>query len=477
MTTVRISAEIDMHQTDTWYGTVNYADSEKIIIEGGSFRAVYTGAFTYDYQNEQIYGTLTGYEEFYGDNSLIDVTGINISANYAFNLVQSGNTQQLVQTVLSGNDQFGISATVVVPGNRVLDGYGGYNTLTEPFAYSQYSVVRYGDGVNISNASYTDTLYNIQKIVFSDGSYDIPTGTFKFDIQRSSGDFNGDHKADILWQQTSGATFVWTMDGSRIAAGSAPPAVDPGWTVQAAADISGDGNSDIIWRNSGSGAVVLWAMNGSQVAGSAYLGTVDSSWTIQGAADFSAKGSSDILWRNTAGAVELWTMNGNQVSASTYVGTVDPGWAIQGTGDFNGDGKADILWRNSSSGAVNLWTMNGSDIVSNDYIATVGTSWDIQFLADFNGDGKTDVLWREDTGAVNLWTMDAANVASNDFIAGVGSDWKIAGAGDYTGDGNADVLWRNSGSGAVNLWAMHGSQIAANTYVGSVDNSWAIQHI
>lgn len=293
----------------------------------------------------------------------------------------------------------------------------------------------------------------------------------------AASDFNADHKSDVLWRQTSGATYVWTMNGSQIVAGAAPPTVDPSWVIQAAADFTGDGKSDILWRNGSGGATFLWTMNGGQVTANTYLGTVDTSWTIQGTGDFSANGNTDVLWRNTSGAVVQWVMNGNHVGSTAYVSSVDPGWKIQATGDFTGDGKADILWRNSSSGAVNLWAMDGSNIVSNDYIATVASSWDIKFVGDFNGDGKADLLWRQNTGAVNIWTMDGASVTSNDFIAAVKPQWLIDGVGDYNGDGKADVLWRDSSSGAVNLWAMNGSHIAANTYVGTVDNSWSIQHV
>ena len=34
-----------------------------------------------------------------------------------------------------------------------------------------------------------------------------------------TGDFNGDHKTDILWRNDSGTLAEWTMDGAQVLAG------------------------------------------------------------------------------------------------------------------------------------------------------------------------------------------------------------------------------------------------------------------
>jgi hypothetical protein len=43
-----------------------------------------------------------------------------------------------------------------------------------------------------------------------------------------TGDFNGDRKSDILWQNTSGATTIWQMDRFNIIGGPIYD-VDPSW--------------------------------------------------------------------------------------------------------------------------------------------------------------------------------------------------------------------------------------------------------
>ena len=82
----------------------------------------------------------------------------------------------------------------------------------------------------------------------------------------------------------------------------------PTWDVAAAADFNGDGKSDILWHND-SGASAIWTMNGTR---SRWSGLVNPgpTWHVAAAADFNGDGKSDILWHNDSGASAIWTMNG-----------------------------------------------------------------------------------------------------------------------------------------------------------------------
>ena len=149
------------------------------------------------------------------------------------------------------------------------------------------------------------------------------------------GDFTGDGKTDILWQNsTTGAVNLWVMDGSTIVSNDYISAVAPSsdWKMQFLGDFNGDGKTDILWQNSATGAVDLWIMNGSTITSNDFVGSVgaNSDWTIQGVGDYAGNGNTDILWRNsTTGAVDMWTMNGPQLSSNAYVNTVDNSWQIQ----------------------------------------------------------------------------------------------------------------------------------------------------
>ena len=67
---------------------------------------------------------------------------------------------------------------------------------------------------------------------------------------KDAADFNGDGKADILWQNDSGQAAIWTMDGMNLTgAGTVGPNPGPSWHVKDAADFNGDGKADILWQN------------------------------------------------------------------------------------------------------------------------------------------------------------------------------------------------------------------------------------
>ena len=148
-------------------------------------------------------------------------------------------------------------------------------------------------------------------------------------------------------------------------------------------DFNGNGKSDIVWRDTSGGNVAIWEMNGTTVLNpnTAGVGNVPTTWSIVGTGDFNGDGQWDILWRDTSGNVAIWEMNGTSVlnPNTAGVGNVPTTWSIVGTGDFNGDGKWDILWHDTS-GNVSIWFMNGTS-VSNPNAAGVGNVpivWTIQ---------------------------------------------------------------------------------------------------
>jgi hypothetical protein len=97
-----------------------------------------------------------------------------------------------------------------------------------------------------------------------------------------TGDFDGDGKYDILWQDTSGNVVVWLMNGAQVVqaanVGNAPPTV---WSITETGDYNGDGKSDILWRDT-SGNVSVWFMNGAQITQAAGAGNVPIAFSIQG---------------------------------------------------------------------------------------------------------------------------------------------------------------------------------------------------
>ena len=252
------------------------------------------------------------------------------------------------------------------------------------------------------------------------------------------GDFNGGGATDILWRNSSGILADWSMNGSQVTSSqditSQGDAVSPNasWSVAGIGDFNGDGKSDILWRNA-NGSLVDWAMNGSQVASSQSVtmqgnaAAPDVSWNIAGIGDFNGDGQSDILWRNTNGALMEWTMNGPQIASAQQVtmqgnaAMPDASWSVVGIGDFNGDGHSDVLWRNTNGTLVD-WTLQGAQIDSSQQITLHGTpampdtSWQIAQIGDFNKDGTSDILWRNSSGALAEWTMNGSHITSEQQV-------------------------------------------------------------
>ena len=71
------------------------------------------------------------------------------------------------------------------------------------------------------------------------------------------------------------------MNGAQ-ASGAGVGSAPTSWSIVETGDFNGDGKSDILWQDT-SGNVAMWFMNGVQVAQSAGVGTVPTVWSIQGA--------------------------------------------------------------------------------------------------------------------------------------------------------------------------------------------------
>jgi len=77
----------------------------------------------------------------------------------------------------------------------------------------------------------------------------------------------GDKSAGILWRNDNGALALWenpTFAASTFTFNTvaALPTVDASWHVKGLADLNGDGRADIVFQND-SGAVAIWEMGGT----------------------------------------------------------------------------------------------------------------------------------------------------------------------------------------------------------------------
>jgi len=76
------------------------------------------------------------------------------------------------------------------------------------------------------------------------------------------------------------------------------------------------------------------------------------------AADFTGEGRADLVWRNNAsGATNLWLMDGLAFLAGGSI--TNPGSTVAAVDDFDDDGRADLVWSDPATGITAMWLMNG----------------------------------------------------------------------------------------------------------------------
>ena len=230
-------------------------------------------------------------------------------------------------------------------------------------------------------------------------------------------------------------------------------------TATSKPDFNGDGKADILWQNNSTGQHTIWLMNGTTYMGSGDLISTSLAWQIATTGDFNNDGKVDVYWQNTqTGQISIQLMNG-----TTTMGWVDftfpTAWKIVGTGDFNGDSKTDILWQNIQNGQVTIWLLNGTTTVGwVDLFFNVPLSWTIVGTGDFNGDGKVDILWlNTQSGQVSIELMNGTGTTgwANPITASLA--WRIAGASDFNGDGKTDILWQNTQTAQRTIELMNGT--------------------
>ncbi|MFZ4409136.1 MAG: FG-GAP repeat domain-containing protein, partial [Paracraurococcus sp.] len=282
----------------------------------------------------------------------------------------------------------------------------------------------------------------------------------------------------------------WVVDGANFVRDiTALGAVQRDWQLVDTGDFNGDLKVDMLWQNRATGDVAVWVMDGDNFlhGQTVYTPTAGEGWKIAGSADFTGDGRSDILLATTvvdpSGGLSSTALKLLQVQAdgvtlesATAIPGADAGWTVAGAGDFNGDGRADILWR-YSTGLTAVWEMDGSSVLGGGTVADVSLDWQVANTGDFDGDGRSDILWRNVDGKVAIWEMDGVAVKNSGTVADPGADWLVAGVADYNGDGRSDILFQHPPTGGdsrteMQVLTMNGLNVAAVGNSAYISNDW-----
>jgi len=188
----------------------------------------------------------------------------------------------------------------------------------------------------------------------------------------ATADINGDGKADFVWQHRDGGLAVWYMSGANLAGSELlnPAQVqDPNWKIVGTGDFNGDGRADLVWQHR-DGWLAVWYMIGANLAGSTLLSPVqqpDLNWKIVGVGDFNGDFKPDLVWQHTDGWLAVWYMSGVNLAGSALLNpaqVADPNWRIRAVIDLNGDGQTDLIWQHMSAGSLSAWLMNGNSVAN-----------------------------------------------------------------------------------------------------------------
>jgi hypothetical protein len=220
---------------------------------------------------------------------------------------------------------------------------------------------------------------------------------------------------NIIFQHTSGVLNGWSMNGTnrvekfKINNGKAP---NPSWRLFGFGDMDRDGQKDYVWQNP-SGATALWLMDGQNPAQSIPVldgNKIEARWRVVGVGDFNHDRQSDIVFQTGAGALRAWMMDGSEVADSALLLSgqrLALGWNVVGIADFNHDNNPDLVLENSQ-GVVRIQLMKGTqpaDLVFLQNGLPKAKNWRVAGTADFNADGETDLLLQHNSGLVSVWFL------------------------------------------------------------------------
>ena len=276
-------------------------------------------------------------------------------------------------------------------------------------------------------------------------------------------DFSGDGVSDILFRNNAtGDTGFYQMNSNGTLQGwHGIGGSSTAYAVVGVGDFNGDGILDILFRNNATGDIGFYQMNSNgTLQGWHGIGGSSTAYAVVGVGDFNGDGVSDILLRNNAtGDTGFYQMNSNGTLQGWHgIGGSSTAYNVVGVGDFNGDGVSDILFRNNATGDTGFYQMNSNGTLQGWHgIGGSSTAYNVVGVGDFNGDGVSDILFRNNaTGDTGFYQMNSnGTLQGSHGIGGSSTAYAVVGTGDYNGDGVSDILFRNNATGDTGFYQMN----------------------
>jgi len=196
-------------------------------------------------------------------------------------------------------------------------------------------------------------------------------------------DFNGDNKTDVLWSNAAGDLYVQLFTGITGTQVNNTALAIPsmaGYTLTLVGDFNGDHKADLLWR-SPSNEHIIWEMNGAAIGKNTQILAGGTTWQVVFGRDFDNDAITDLVWRDsTNGNTGIWIMNGSQAEAYGTLIYPDSGWTLMYMADFNGDGKTDGVFVNDTDGSVATWLIAGGAAYSFAVVSPPNAGWSVSYL-------------------------------------------------------------------------------------------------
>lgn len=302
-------------------------------------------------------------------------------------------------------------------------------------------------------------------------------------------DFDGDGHGDILYRNNNDAS--WRIQHISQSYEVSQTELDgfstnASWEFNGVGDFDGDGNQDVLIRNSSSGQWYMYNLENSDVQSRGYV-LLESAKNVavQAVADFNNDGKSDVLLRNQV--TGEWQIN--LLSNKTVTEVIYPpmskvtSWKLVAAQDFDGNGSPDILIRNQGSNAWYLYLYDNTEIVKRGYHNNVEASAEDEVLAsgDFNGDGVFDLLVKQQ-GTLHLSVIrfagfSATTAHETGLRVGADTSHEFHSVNDFNGDGISDIAMRDKSTGQIRIHLINDESLVdqSNWLDLYIDNDWQVQ--
>jgi hypothetical protein len=269
-------------------------------------------------------------------------------------------------------------------------------------------------------------------------------------------DLDGDGDSDVLQVASTGTLTVLRNDGGVLSAQPDVPGIRTGQATLGDADADGDLDVAAIVVQPRQQYFVVVARNdgrGTFTAGPAVALDVDQPRGIA-MADLDGDGAADLIVPGKDGPVVLWSRAGRLERGPRL-----PAWPEMTMGDVDGDGRTDVV-SYAGYGGVEVHRMSGqaqyrsARVPFPDYVTHVA-------LSDVDGDGDADLVVGAIREIVLMANDGAGNFSPLHTLPG-GRDNAPLTAADLDGDGDVDLAasdgrWSDERDAGVWAWENKGA--------------------